>query len=45
MEAYPPFNNDKCWQPGRYDEDSWVKYSNLNGRLTKFKKAIPNDNS
>ena len=32
---YKPFQNDKSWIPGGYDDDTWVKYSKLDNQLTK----------
>ena len=33
------------WKPGRYDNESWVKYSKIGTELTKTKRAMPNDES
>ena len=30
-----PKKHDRSWIPGGYDEDSWVKYSKLDGEITK----------
>ena len=39
----PKNNTDRTWGPGKYDKESWVKYSNLDGEFTKVRRAMPID--
>ena len=42
-QRLPSNNTDPHWFPGKYDKETWVKYSNLDGEFTKVRKAMPDD--